>query len=522
MTRERLARAGARRPRGRAADRGGLADGGDEPDRDALALAALLSGYTIDQAGLGAAPRPLPDDRARSPAGGHGPTNAAMLPHTIGALRGARERPARSTPRSSRATSRAGAGAERLRDIGVDESRLEDCVQAAAKRPQLEAHAPARRRRRDPRALPGRLVSLDLLRDLMGKAAGRCAYAEARHVDVARRGARRSATGAVDDVDTTEAEGIGVRVRVGGGWGFAATRDVSAAPAPRRALARGARDRRGAARRGRRAADAGRPGARATGPRRARSTRSTSRSRTSSSCCFAAEAALRGDPRIVRTRGRAARACARAQGVRLDRGRRVHPGARRDAARGIAAHAADGGELQVRSYPSAHGGLVALAGCEHVLGARPRRARAARRRGGDRAADARPPCPAGATTLVLDGEQLALQVHESIGHALELDRILLGEASYAGTSWVAPGDLGSLRYGSEQLNDHAPTRPCPAALGSFGWDDEGVAASAHDADRGRRPARHAVEPRVRGGDRPRRAPAAARAPTASRASRSCA
>ena len=41
------------------------------------------------------------------------------------------------------------------------------------------------------------------------------------------------------------------------------------------------------------------------------------------------------------------------------------------------------------------------------------------------------------TTIVLDGEQLALQIHESVGHALELDRILLGEASYAGTSWVA-------------------------------------------------------------------------------------
>ena len=47
------------------------------------------------------------------------------------------------------------------------------------------------------------------------------------------------------------------------------------------------------------------------------------------------------------------------------------------------------------------------------------------------------PCPSGRTTLVLGDEQLALQIHESIGHALELDRILLGEASYAGTSWVA-------------------------------------------------------------------------------------
>jgi TldD protein len=70
---------------------------------------------------------------------------------------------------------------------------------------------------------------------------------------------------------------------------------------------------------------------------------------------------------------------------------------------------------------------------------------------------------------------VALQVHESIGHALELDRILLGEASYAGTSFVSPGDLGSLQYGSELLNVTADAT-APGALGSFGWDDEGVAA----------------------------------------------
>ena len=129
--------------------------------------------------------------------------------------------------------------------------------------------------------------------------------------------------------------------------------------------------------------------------------------------------------------------------------------------------------------------------------------------------------PTGRTTLVLHGEQLALQVHESIGHALELDRMLLGEASYAGTSWVAPGDLGSLRYGSEQLNVTADAT-LPGGLGSFGWDDEGVAGRAHAADRGGRAARPRCPTASR---RPRSAstaPAAARAPTASPASRSCA
>ena len=80
---------------------------------------------------------------------------------------------------------------------------------------------------------------------------------------------------------------------------------------------------------------------------------------------------------------------------------------------------------------------------------------------------------------MLDGEQLALQIHESVGHALELDRILLGEASYAGTSWVGAGRhrLGALRLRAHERSP--PTRRCPARSGSFGWDDEGVPASRY-------------------------------------------
>src|SRR5207247_2393208 len=84
-------------------------------------------------------------------------------------------------------------------------------------------------------------------------------------------------------------------------------------------------------------------------------------------------------------------------------------------------------------------------------------------------------CPAGVTTVVLDAEQLALQVHESVGHPTELDRVYGTEASYAGTSFLKPEDLGSLRYGSEHMNITAdPTTR--GGLGSFGYDDEGVPA----------------------------------------------
>ena len=77
---------------------------------------------------------------------------------------------------------------------------------------------------------------LELLTDLMNDAVGRCAYAEARHVD-ARSEAIAVLNGRVDAIDSSGSEGIGVRVQVGGGWGFAATREVTRAGA-QAALAR--------------------------------------------------------------------------------------------------------------------------------------------------------------------------------------------------------------------------------------------------------------------------------------------
>jgi TldD protein len=93
-----------------------------------------------------------------------------------------------------------------------------------------------------------------------------------------------------------------------------------------------------------------------------------------------------------------------------------------------------------------------------------------------------PHCPAGEKTLILGGSQLALQIHESVGHAIELDRILGWEAAFAGTSWLDLARLGALRYGSELMNITIdPT--IPGALGSFGYDDEGTPAQARHAVR---------------------------------------
>ena len=65
---------------------------------------------------------------------------------------------------------------------------------------------------------------------------------------------------------------------------------------------------------------------------------------------------------------------------------------------------------------------------------------------------------------MIDAEQMQLQVHESVGHPTELDRVYGTEASYAGTSFLKPDDLGSLRYGSELMNITAdPTTPAGSA-----------------------------------------------------------
>ena len=88
---------------------------------------------------------------------------------------------------------------------------------------------------------------------------------------------------------------------------------------------------------------------------------------------------------------------------------------------------------------------------------------------------AAPPCPAGRRTIVLDGGQLALQVHESCGHPIELDRVLGMELSYAGDSFLTIDKLGTFQYGSPQVNIVADAT-APGGLGTFGWDDEGVPA----------------------------------------------
>jgi TldD protein len=145
---------------------------------------------------------------------------------------------------------------------------------------------------------------------------------------------------------------------------------------------------------------------------------------------------------------------------------------------GSTAYAFKGDDIQKRSYPNSFGGQYQLKGYELIteldLGRHaPRIAEEAV------ALHSADQCPEGEFALILDGSQLGLQVHESIGHPIELDRVLGSEANYAGMSFLTLDQLKTLRYGSEIVNvvcdarlEHGP------GLGTFAFDDEGVGAQS--------------------------------------------
>src|SRR5690606_37741691 len=81
--------------------------------------------------------------------------------------------------------------------------------------------------------------------------------------------------------------------------------------------------------------------------------------------------------------------------------------------------------------------------------------------------------------VVIDPSNLWLTIHESIGHATELDRALGYEAAYAGTSFATPDKLGTLQYGSEVMNVTGD-RTVEHGLATIGYDDEGVEAPRLD------------------------------------------
>jgi len=140
---------------------------------------------------------------------------------------------------------------------------------------------------------------------------------------------------------------------------------------------------------------------------------------------------------------------------------------------GLQVHAAGDDDLQRRTYPESGG--YRAGGYEHVrsldlVGRAPTLAEEAV------ALLSAPVLPPGRRTVILHPSQLYLQIHESCGHPTELDRVFGTEAAYAGTSFLTTDKLDEgFAYGSELVTLTADATT-PGGLGTFGWDDEGVAA----------------------------------------------
>ncbi len=281
---------------------------------------------------------------------------------------------------------------------------------------------------------------------------------------------------AVEGVSRASSRGVGIRVLYDGAWGFAATNDASG-DAVRRAAQQAVEVARGSAR------VRGRGDARVTldDTPAAVDTYATPHDRDPldvplgekvehllATTSAAREAAGVSYVEASTDAWRTATAYRDSAGGRIDQ-LVLQVGA------GLTAYAVGGGEVQRRSYPNSFGGQYETGGWERVLlldliGGAPAAAREA-----VALLDA-PDLPLRENAaLVLESSQLALQVHESVGHAVELDRILGSEAAYAGTSWVSGTDCGSLRYGSPLMTVVADATT-PYAMGTFGYDDEGVPA----------------------------------------------
>jgi TldD protein len=299
-------------------------------------------------------------------------------------------------------------------------------------------------------------------------------YADARVV-VRRSQMLRCLNDVIEGFHQSEEAGVGVRALIGSSWGFFATRDLTDAAA---------RDA------GRRAVDIARASASVPGPPVELAdvpVEQTHWEGPSAEDPFAVTLSEKADLLVdltatIKTVSGVALARANltfwdtnkwfvsSQGHRISQ-HIVESGG------GMGATAVGEAESQVRSYPQSFG-QFALGGYEVV---RDFDMPAHAGRLGEEAVAllSAPECPAATTDLILESSQLALQIHESVGHAIELDRILGWEAAYAGTSFLELPELGSMRYGSDVMNITADAT-LPGALGSFGYDDEGTPAQRVD------------------------------------------
>lgn len=296
-------------------------------------------------------------------------------------------------------------------------------------------------------------------------------YADVR-VEEARERHITTKSGKPGSIATYDTMGVGIRVIAAGCWGFAATDELSPKGLERAANL---------------AIEIARSGVKAKKRDVVLAPEETYKASWTSPCAIdpfgipveeQLQLLIAVDRELLKTKGvtlsessfvcsRKTQYFASSEGSRIDQ-TRTTTGA------GFTAYSFKDDELQKRSYPNSFGGQYQLKGYELVheldlLGNAPRFAEETV------ALHSADPCPEGRFNLVLDSSQLGLQIHESIGHPIELDRVLGTEANYAGMSFLTLDKLNSLRYGSEIVNvvcdaraEHGP------GLGTLAFDDEGV------------------------------------------------
>ena len=287
--------------------------------------------------------------------------------------------------------------------------------------------------------------------------------------------------GRVDGLTHTESLGFGVRVLVGRAWGFASSRELTAAEV-NRVAALAVQIANASARVGGEPVRLGPPvtsrGAYTT-PIQSDPWRVSAEDKLS--------VLLQADTAMARVKGvktrqgslifiREHKTFANSEGAHLEQ--TIY-----EAGGGIVATAVSDDDVQRRSYPNSMERQQGTAGWEYILALDlPGNAeRIATEAVQLLTAD---PCPHDrVTTVILGSSQLALQIHESCGHPAELDRVFGAEADYAGTSFLTTDKLNTFRYGSEVVNLTAEALR-PTGLGTFGWDDEGVPAASTPIVRG--------------------------------------
>ena len=288
--------------------------------------------------------------------------------------------------------------------------------------------------------------------------------------------------GVVDTLSASQSTGFGVRVVAEGGWGFAASHDLSPSEVDR-VTALAVRIARSSALQPPTSADGKRDGVRLRPPVTSKGVYSTPLKIDpfTVSPDEKLELLLAADKEMALASGASPRAVPTWSSSGSKRPSLIPKASHveqtvYESGAGIQTTAVGNGEVQRRSYPDSHGLLLGRAGWEYVL-AMDLAGNAQRTAEEAVALLTADQCPSGETTAIIGGCQLALQVHESCGHAVELDRALGSEAAFAGTSFLTPDKLNDYRYGSEHVNITADSLRLPG-LGAYGWDDEGVPAQS--------------------------------------------